>query len=65
MPHPVVLVTKKRAAAAIEGLDPPDKVPWVVVCLLRPSAQAGPAREAEPVVQGASLSRLMTDLAHV
>ncbi len=59
--HPVVNVTVEQAAAAIDGLDP-DKVPWVVVFLLRPSADAGPAGEGKPVIQGASLFWPMADL---
>ncbi len=43
MVHPVVNITEEQAAAAIEGLDP-DKVPNVIVFLLRPSADAGPAK---------------------
>ncbi len=62
MAHPVVRVTKEQAAAAIAGLDP-DKVPNVIVFLLRPSDEAGPAGEVEPI-QGATLSRMVTDLAH-
>ncbi len=42
-----VTCTIEQAAAAIAGLDT-DKVLWVIVFLLRPSADAGPAREAEP-----------------
>ncbi len=63
MAHPVVNVTEAQAAAVIDGLDP-DKEPWVIVCILRPSADAGPATEAGPSIQGASLSWPMADLAH-
>ncbi len=54
MVQPVVNVnvTKEQAAAVIAGLDT-NKEPWVLVFLLRPSDEAGPAGEAVPVVQGA------------
>ncbi len=39
MAHPVVNVTEEQAAAAIAGLDP-GKVPYVLVCILRPSDEA-------------------------
>ncbi len=55
MAHPVVNVTEEQAAAAIEGLDP-DKEVYVLVFLLRPSAEAGAAGEGEHAVQGAALS---------
>ncbi len=61
MAHPVVNVTAEQAAAAIEGLDP-DKVPNVIVFLLRPSAEAGPAGEVQPAIQGALLFWPMADL---
>ncbi len=48
--HPVITVTE-QSAAAIDGLDP-DKKPYIIMCLLRPSAEAGPAGESEPAVEG-------------
>ncbi len=54
MAHPVVNVTEEQAAAAIAGLDP-DTEPYVLVCILRPSDEAGPARGAVPAIRGASL----------
>ncbi len=39
MAHPVVNVTEEQAAAVIAGLDP-GKEPYVLVFLLRPSAEA-------------------------
>jgi hypothetical protein len=44
--HPVVTVTEEQAAAAIACLDP-GKEPYVIVFLLRPSDDAGPARGAD------------------
>ncbi len=61
MAHPVVNVTEEQAAAAIEGLDH-DKVPNVIVFLLRPSDEAGPAGEAKPAIQGTTLFWPMADL---
>ncbi len=61
MVHPVVSVTEEQAAAAIAGLDP-DTEPYVLVFLLRPSDEAGPAGEAKPAIQGASLFWPMADL---
>jgi hypothetical protein len=63
MTHPVVTCTEEQAAAAVAGLDAV-KEPYVIVFLLRPSDEAGPAREAEPSVQGALLFWPMADLAH-
>ncbi len=49
--HHVVNVTEEQAAAAIA-----DREPYVLVFLLRPSAEAGAAGEGEHAVQGAALS---------
>jgi hypothetical protein len=62
MAHPVVNVTEEQVAAAIAGLDP-DKEPYLIMFLLRPSVEAGPARGAESAVQGALLFWPMADLA--
>ncbi len=51
MAHPVLNVTEEQAAAAIA-----DREPYVLVFLLRPSAEAGAAGEGEHAVQGAALS---------
>jgi hypothetical protein len=57
MAHPVVTATEEQAAAAIAGLDP-DKEPYVLVFLLRPSADAGPAGEGDaPCCSGCSGSQ--------